>query len=150
MKSITAYLVAARFMGMSELRGVAANPAIVAMLQLEDRHVISDEVPWCSAFTNAIAWLLALPRSRSLAARSWLSVGTPVELKDAVCGFDVVVLKRGGENQPGPEVIAAQGHVGFYAGHTIDRVVVLGGNQANSVSVESFPLTRVLGIRRLA
>lgn len=148
----TAYMLASRFVGVKEIGGAAANPLIVAMLQLEDKSVVSDEVAWCSAFVNAIAWLLALQRSRSLAARSWLRLTPAIELKDAIVGFDVVVLKRGGENQPGPDVLAAQGHVGFFGGMSLDRseVLVLGGNQSNAVSVESFPVSRVLGVRRLA
>ncbi len=113
-----------------------------------------DEVPWCSAFANRVAWIFRLPRSKSAAARSWLLVGTPVALADARVGYDVVILKRGGGGQPGPEVTSgAPGHVAFFAG--VDRVdapsmvSVVGGNQSNGVTVASFPVERVLGVRRL-
>lgn len=107
-----------------------------------------DETPWCSAFLNRLAWLLRLPRSKSAAARSWLLVGTPVPLSELAVG-DVVILKRGTGTQPGPEVIAAPGHVGLYAGLEGDKVIVLGGNQGNGVSLARFPVTQVLGVRRL-
>ena len=101
-----------------------------------------DEVPWCSAFVNRIAWLLRLPRSKSAAARSWLEVGVPVALDAAQVG-DVVVLWRG-------DPTSESGHVGLYAGHDKTSVQILGGNQSNGVSVAPYPLDRVLGVRRLA
>jgi len=109
-----------------------------------------DETPWCSAFVNRIAWLLRLPRSKSAAARSWLTVGYSVPLEQATTGWDIVVLTRGKEPQPGPDVTDAPGHVGFFAGRQGVSVLVLGGNQANSVTVAPFSVTRVLAVRRLA
>jgi len=46
-------------------------------------------------------------------------------------------------------VLAAPGHVGFYAGRESDRVRVLGGNQDNTISIATFPAAHVLGYRRL-
>jgi uncharacterized protein (TIGR02594 family) len=145
---VTPYGIAQRFIGLKEVPGVASNPAILAMLRLDNVDIPSDDVPWCSAFVNYIAWLLRLPRSKSLAARSWLAVGTAVPLVEAQPGWDIVVLSRGDVPQPGPEVLSAPGHVGFYAGHDAS-VAVLGGNQADSVSVMRFARDRVLGVRRL-
>lgn len=147
---ITPFSLAQRFVGLEEQDGPKANPAVLAMLQMDAKWVEDDSVAWCSAFVNAVCWLLRLPRSKSLAARSWLKVGYSVLLNQAEVGFDVVVLKRGDGQQPGADVIAAPGHVGFYAGLEGGTVLVLGGNQADSVSVAPFPATRVLGIRRLA
>lgn len=109
-----------------------------------------DEIPWCSAFVSAMAWQLELPRSTSAAARSWLSVGTMVGLEAVQPGFDVVVLKRGTGVQPGPTVLQAPGHVALYHSRDAARVMVLGGNQSNGVSLATFPIDRILGIRRLA
>jgi uncharacterized protein (TIGR02594 family) len=108
-----------------------------------------DETPWCSAFVNGICWLGRLARSKSAAARSWLTVGQVVTLKDAVPGYDVVILKRGTGPQPGPDVLAAPGHVGFFAGIEGQHVLVLGGNQKNAVTVAAFPVDQVIGVRRL-
>ena len=146
---ITAYDLAQRFVGMTEVAGKVSNPQILAMLQLDQAWPEGDEVPWCSAFVNYITWLLRLPRSKSLGARSWLQVGIPINLEDAELGFDVVILKRGGENQPGPDVINAPGHVGFFAGGDKDIVLILGGNQSDSVNVSRFFVQNILGIRRL-
>ncbi len=154
----SAYEIAERYIGMSEVPGTKDNPAILAMLKLDNQWPEGDEVPWCSGFVNWIAWHLRLPRSKSLMARSWLAVGEPIDhtvyrdddSKLMERGFDVVILKRGGGDQPGPEVLKAPGHVGFYAGHDSKKVFLLGGNQGDSVSVAAFDWDRILGIRRLA
>ncbi len=109
----------------------------------------ADETPWCSAVLNRICWMLRLPRSKSASARSWLMVGQHIELDEAQVGYDVVILKRGTGDQPGPEVIAAPGHVGLFAGLQGSRVYLLGGNQPD-ICVAPFDSNRVLGVRRLS
>lgn len=147
--NVTAFDVAQRFVGTKEVLGVASNPAILAMLKLDDQWPQDDAVPWCSAFVNYIAWLLRLPRSKSLAARSWLLAGEPLTIEDAEVGNDIVILSRG-TWKPGPEVIRAPGHVGFFAGLIGSEVYLLGGNQSDAVSVGAYPRDRILGVRRLA
>lgn len=142
--------IARRFIGVKEAPGTTSNPAILAMLKLDAQWPEDDSrTPWCSGFVNWVAWLLQLPRSRSLAARSWLKVGTAVRIEDAVPGFDVVILSRGPGPQPGPEVLDAPGHVGFFVGREEFSILVLGGNQGDMVSVAPFSLGRLLGVRRL-
>lgn len=140
--TVTAFDLAQRFVGVKEAQGAASTPIVLAMLQLDGDWPKDDAVPWCSAFVNFVAWLLRLPRSKSLAARSWLTVGRAVSLEDARPGSDIVVLERDGG-----------GHVGFFAGVergiTGDVVHVLGGNQHDAVNVSAFAKARVLGIRRL-
>jgi uncharacterized protein (TIGR02594 family) len=148
-KEISAYEIAQRFVGIKEVPGSTANPQILAMLKLDKKWPEDDSVPWCSGFINYVAWLLRLPRSKSLLARSWLTIGEVIELEDAEAGFDVVIFKRGGGNQPGPDVIDAPGHVGFFAGIEGKNILVLGGNQGDSVSIGSYPKSRLLGVRRL-
>lgn len=146
-----AFALAERFIGLKEASGHVDNHQVMAMLHLDADWPEHDEVPWCSAFVNYICWLANLPRSKKLNARSWLDVGRAVDLKDARIG-DVVVLSRG--TNP------ANGHVGFYAGMDstsptpgaalVPTVRLLGGNQGNAVSIERFPVGRVIGVRRLA
>lgn len=138
---ITAFELAQRFVGLKEVPGKAYNAQILGMLQLDQRWPENDEVPWCSAFINYVCWLLRLPRSKSLAARSWLDVGIPIELEDAEPDYDVVVLSRN-----------SGGHVGFFASSDNSKklVYLLGGNQSDSVSITSFDAERILGVRRLA
>lgn len=145
---MTPFEMAQRFIGIKEVLGAKHNPLILAMLQLDAAWVEDDETPWCSAFVNFIHWLWHLPRSRSLAARSWILVGISTELRTARVG-DIVVLTRGKGPQPGLDVIKAPGHVGFYAGQTETTVEILGANQANTVSIASFPKSRLLTVRRI-
>jgi uncharacterized protein (TIGR02594 family) len=108
----------------------------------------NDEVPWCSAFVNYICWLARMPRSKNLRARSWLIIGKGINLDNAEPG-DIIILKRGSGDQPGPEVLKAPGHVGFYAGRFGEFIEVLGGNQSDTVKVSRYPTKRLLGVRRL-
>lgn len=137
----TAFDLAQRWIGVSEVVGPNSNPFVLGMLQLDSSWITNDETPWCSAFVNFIAWQLRLPRSKSLAAHSWLTIGQTIELADAVPGFDVVVLSRGTQ--------LYAGHVGFFAGKQNDVISLLAGNQGNVVSIATFPVSRVIGVRRL-
>lgn len=147
--NITAFDIAQVFTGEKEMAGGLDNPLILAMLKTDNNWPQDDEVPWCSAFVNFVCKLLRLPRSKSLRARSWLEIGKGVPLNEAKAGFDVVILSRGKGEQPGPEVIDAPGHVGFYAGQFGDFIEILGGNQSDSVKVSRYPASRLLGVRRL-
>ena len=138
---MTPYQLAEAFRGIEEVPGSGDNSQIIAMLHLDAEWPEHDEVPWCSAFPNYICWMLKLPRSYSLMARSWLSVGWSVPLEDANVGPDIVVLSRGDN----PRL----GHVGFYSGHNGERIYILGGNQGNGVDVSGYDVRRVLDIRRL-
>lgn len=147
--NVTAFDIAQRFTGVSEVSGGLHNPQIMAMLKLDMQWPDGDEVPWCSAFANYVCWLLRLPRSKDLRARSWLEVGEGVTFDEAKVG-DIVVLTRGGGDQPPAHVIDAPGHVGFFAGWSGDQYVeVLGGNQSDTVKVSRYDRDRLLGVRRL-
>jgi len=143
-----AFDMAQRYVGIEEVGGSLDNHAILSMLKLDNNWPEHDEVPWCSAFANHIAWLSRLARSKDLRARSWLTVGKGLNLDDAEPG-DIVILKRGTGDQPGPEVLDAPGHVGFYAGRFDTFIEVLGGNQSDTVKVSRYPANRLLGVRRI-
>lgn len=146
--NVTAFGVAKRFLGVAEVEGMHSNPLVLAMLQLDARWPTDDATPWCSAFLNFVAFVLGLPRSKSLSARSWLGVGEPIELFSARPENDVVILKRGNVSAPATD-LTAPGHVGFFAGRAPGEVILLAGNQGNEVSIARFPSTDVLGVRRL-
>lgn len=102
---------------------------------------------WCAAFVNMVLDLHEIPGSGSvgqnpLLARGFLEWGTPV-------GYprrgDIVVFPRGNQ--------AWQGHVGFYVDSVFkdgkEYYRILGGNQDNNqVSIDLFPASRAIGIRR--
>ena len=69
--------------------------------------------------------------------------------EEPTVGFDIVILKRGSGDQPGPENTTAPGHVGFFAGYIGRKVTLLGGNQGDQVCTAGYNTDRILGIRRL-
>ncbi len=142
--------LASRFLGIHEVSGSETNPLILGFLKLDDPWPTDDDIPWCSAFVNFIAFLLGLPRSKSLKARSWLSVGTSIPLEEAEPGFDIVILSRGPDPQPGPEDQSAPGHVGFFTELIPPYIRVLGGNQSDSVTIGAFRMESVLDVRRIS
>jgi uncharacterized protein (TIGR02594 family) len=146
---ITAFDLGSRYVGLvMEIAGKVHHPLIQWWISLCGLPLSSpDEIPWCSAYCNGIAWELRLPRSKSLAARSWLEVGRPIKLEDAKVGFDIVVLNRGGPTDPST---GGPGHVGFYAGVEDQFVLLLGGNHSDKVSLARFPSSTILGLRRLS
>ena len=144
-----AFDIAQRFSGIKEIGGNVDNPQIMSMLKLDNNWPSNDEVPWCSAFVNYVCWLCRLPRTKDLRARSWLTIGVGITLDQAEPG-DIVIIKRGKGEQPGPDVIDAPGHVGFYAGVFDQFIEILGGNQSDTVKISRYPRDRLLGVRRLA
>lgn len=151
MVTTSAVAVARTYLGLDEIAGRDHNPAIVAMLREVAPWATSDEIPWCSAFAFEVALRLGLPRPEKhpARARSWLTVGTPVDLHDARPEEDVVIFRRG-TSHAGPEVLDAPGHVAFFVRLLPGQVEVIGGNQGDSVSVARFHQSDVLGVRRLA
>lgn len=154
---MTPFDLAHRLLGeIRERPGAADHPAIVWALELgglgPSQH---DEVPWCSGFMNLCFYLTGEPRTNSARARSWLFIGQAIDDRDARPGYDVVILSREKTVHdpivPGPEVLDAPGHVGLFAGWDQGGafVVVVGGNQSNGVTMQRFPASRILGIRRV-
>jgi len=131
---------AQRYLGITEIAGEKDHPLIRWWHSLTTMGEATDEVPWCSSFVNGVCWDEKMDRTGSAAARSWLDIGESIELEDAIVG-DIVILKRGSNPK--------SGHVGFYAGREGIKIRILGGNQGNTVSIVSFPKTRLLGVRRV-
>lgn len=148
------YNIARRLVGQREVPGSVSNPAILAMLKLDNDWPQDDSsTPWCGAFVAACCALSGYERTPSLRARAWLRVGESIYARTPPREGDIVILGRGKRPHPGPNVIAAPGHVGFVVGmiHSTanPRVRVLGGNQGDAVSIAEFPVADVLGYRRL-
>lgn len=135
-------------LGIKEVPGPGQNPAIQAMFrdaftavgQAEKLKlpVWRDEsTPWCGVF---VAYVLAhcdlahrIPLGFPL-ARAWQRAGAKLEEPAYGC---VVVFSRG-----------AGGHVGFVVGRDQNNhLLVLGGNQGDSVSIRPFNRNRVLAYR---
>lgn len=123
--------------GVRESPGPASNDRILQFFNdVGHNEITSDEVAWCAAFVGACLERAGQASTRSLLARSYLEWGTP--LRTPRLGA-IAVFSRGAD--PG------QGHVGFVIGSDGSRLFVLGGNQQDAVSVQSFDMTKLLGLR---
>lgn len=140
MKSLIKVAVAE--IGVKEIPGQEHEKRIVEYAKESGfKDIGDDETPWCSIFVNWCCQQAGLQRTHRANARSWLAVGLPVD--DPVPG-DVVVFWR--EN---PD--SWKGHVGIFMGFSKNRsrVFCLGGNQKNTVSIQAYEASTVLGFRRL-
>ena len=124
-------------LGVTETPGPAHTARVLAYYaDAGHPQITDDETAWCAAFLGACLERAELGSTRSLMARSYLSWGDPLE---EFRPGAIAVLSRTAD--------PALGHVAFIIGETPDRIVLLGGNQNNSVSVEAFPRSRLLGLR---
>ena len=129
-------------LGVKEISGIKANPQILKYAKEAGfADYKSDETAWCSLFANWVADQTGLERSRSLAARSWLNVGIPIDLSEP---GDVVVFWRESRT-------SWKGHVGFFMDYSQDqtRIYCIGGNQKNQVSLSAYSKDKLLGFRQL-
>lgn len=121
--------------GVRETPGKETTPTIRRWLIELNAWWRDDETPWCGV---ALAyWMKAagqeIPK-HYYRARAWLDWGTTLCKPIVGC---VVIFERG-----------AGGHVGLVVGRSpTDRLLVLGGNQSDSVSIAAFSRARVLGYR---
>lgn len=122
--------------GVHETPGCSANSRIIEYDATTTLKAQSDEVPWCSAFVNWVCQQAGLKGTQSAAARSWLNWGD--EARSIVPGC-IAVLKRGDNS--------ALGHVGFVSDKTSLSILLLGGNQDNSVCEKVFLKTHVISYR---
>lgn len=131
-----AYELAGRQLGMNENEqrdalkkymsdgGVGLDPAVTA---------------WCAGYVNASLAQAGMQGTGSNMARSFMNWGTGVS--DPRKG-DIAVFSRGDPKGP-------YGHVGFFEGYDKDgNIIVLGGNQNDAVSRQTYAAERLLGFRR--
>ena len=125
--------------GLKEIPGAKHNGVIQGWLAKLGAWWRDDETPWCGVFVDGIFRDLNLPTVKNgFRARAWLDWGTPIVKPTIGC----VVVFNGGAKRPGA------GHVGFVAGADArGRLMVLGGNQGNAVTVAPFDRVRALGYR---
>lgn len=124
-------------LGTKEVAGPGSSPTVEAYYRDSGHPEISDDsVPWCAAFVGACLKRAGIEGTGSLMARSYLGWG--IKLDQPRRGA-ITVMSRGAD--------PALGHVGFWVGTQDGNVLLLGGNQGDSVSIEAFPKARVLGYR---
>jgi uncharacterized protein (TIGR02594 family) len=148
---IAPYEIAHNLLGLHEEPGNKDNYFVDWCLSL--CHIpepIHDEIAWCSALGVGCCKLAGIEGSKSAAARSWIGIGTEIDISMAMPGYVFVVLSRGGGVQPGPEVKDAPGHFTWFSERDGNsRFFGLGGNQADKISIESFSNDRILYVGRL-
>ena len=126
--------------GVKEKPGRGSNPRILEYRNIGKTPLAGDDsdVPWCAIFVNAALEASGVKGTRSGMARSYERSTDFVKLKGPALG--AVVTKWRTSPKSG------LGHVGFYAGHdTRGRVVLVGGNQGDSVSKASFDPGQITG-----
>lgn len=126
---------ARRHIGVREIPGPRHEPKIIAWWKAIRRGGIkTDEVPWCAAFVGGCLEAVGIVSSRYESARSYLTWGIKLQYPAPGC---VAVLERHGG-----------GHVGFVvAGDGMGRIMLLGGNQHDQVSISPFDESRVISYR---
>jgi uncharacterized protein (TIGR02594 family) len=127
--------IARKDLGLRELPGAPTAPRIHKWLADLGAWWRDDETPWCGV--AVAAWMRSaghpIPR-HWYRAKAWLDWGTP--LTSPVPGCIVVFERQGG------------GHVGLVVGADArGRLMVLGGNQGNAVTIAPFDRARVSGYR---
>ena len=126
--------------GLTEIPGKENNPGIVKYFkEIGFTQAADDETAWCSAFVNWCAKQAGLPRSNDLLSRSWLAIGLPVTTPRI---GDIAVFWR-------DDPKSWKGHVGFFIRDAGHQIFVLGGNQQNSVCILPYPISKLLGYRRI-
>lgn len=124
-----------KYQGVKEVPGAPTAPAISGWLKRLKAWWSDDETPWCGTFVAAVMQEQCIPLPREwYRAKSWLTWGIPLVMPTVGC---VVVFDRQGG-----------GHVAIVAGKSPDgRLMCIGGNQGNAVTVAPFDRSRVLGYR---
>ena len=126
---------ARKYIGTAEIPGSKHNLTILNWLKSLKAWWQDDETPWCGVFVAHCMKVAGIPYPKLyMRAKEWATWG--VALKKPAPGCVVVFERQGG------------GHVGFVVG--VDergRLMVLGGNQGNRVSIAPFDTARVIAYR---
>lgn len=127
---------AKEFLGMQERKH---RKELAAFMRFHKMPIDPLITPWCAAFINACERAVGNPGNGMYNARSFLTYGTKVSLADAQKG-DIVIFSRGGSTW--------QGHVSYFYKLENGLLLVLGGNQSDSVCIAKYDINRILGVRR--
>ncbi|MBB5038284.1 TIGR02594 family protein [Prosthecobacter dejongeii] len=138
------FAAALRYLGTKEVPGAGSNPKIKAWIKEAATWLNGDDskTAWCGCFRGGVGLETAtgVPPEHYRAAE-WGTWGKAVDLKKPQTWQrgDTIVMTRPGGN-----------HVCL-----LDRIegrtaYCLGGNQADSVSIAPFPISRITHVRRLS
>ncbi|MFT4149738.1 MAG: TIGR02594 family protein [Paracoccaceae bacterium] len=125
-----------------EVPGAGNNPRIVEYHGSTTGGPGPDSLAWCSSFVNWCVEQAGLRGTDSKWAMSWHADGWGQDVTDAPQPGDIAVFHRVTHRPQGDET---GGHVGFLVADEGERLVLLGGNQGNRVSVARYPKKGSLG-----
>lgn len=126
---------AQRHIGLKEIKGSKHNNFIIVWLKSLKAWWSDDETPWCGTFVaHCMKTANCVLPKYWMRAKDWLNWGKIIDKPFVGC---IVVFERQGG-----------GHVGFIVGRDENNnLMVLGGNQGDSVKISPFSVDRVLGYR---
>ena len=131
--------IAYQYLGLKEIPGAKHNPQILQWWQdIGAGWFKDDETSWCGAFVGGVlleAKMPILAASEAPRARAWEKWGQRL---DGPAVGSVATFWRGSPS-------AKTGHVAFVLGRYGDRLVCIGGNQSNAVTIANFSLSRATG-----
>jgi uncharacterized protein (TIGR02594 family) len=138
------WLIEARnLIGLREIKGVTHEPKILALWgDAHLGHITDDETAWCAAFVGGTLERAGVRSTRAPNARSYTSWGRDVKQGGilSVPLGSILVLDRPPH--------AWMGHVTYAVGYNEQgKVLCLGGNQKDSVSIVPFETGRVIAAR---
>ncbi len=134
---------ARNLIGLQEIKGTKHAPDILRLWRDAGMgHILDDETAWCSAFVGGCLQRAGIVGTRKPNARSY-------------CDWGIDVFESGALHVPlGAVVVFSrppndwQGHVAFAVGFNRDgKLLALGGNQKDSVSIAPFNPGRVIAAR---
>jgi len=131
-------LKALQYVGVANEFSLQGILSINLMLKQVGFDNLTYKTPWCGAFVGYVLFHCNCKFLKSLRARDYLEYGFVTVCPEL---GDIVVFWRGSED-------ATTGHVGFFVTANDTHVFCLGGNQNNTVSIQAYPINRVLGYRK--
>jgi len=122
-----------------------SNPAVVKFaVDAIGYPVNTMDVPWCAIYIGAKLKAAGFTPTGQATARSYLKWGQEVDHgddSDWKVG-DICIIWRGRSND------GVTGHIFFLVDWDDEYVVGLGGNQGDHVSLQKFPRSKIIGVRR--
>ncbi|MEM7037947.1 MAG: TIGR02594 family protein [Bacteroidota bacterium] len=122
--------VAERELGVKEIVGSKHNPRVIEYHSTTGKFG-TDEVPWCASYVNWVHKQSGLSGTGSALAMSYKNWGK--DLGRPAYGALAVFSYGGGK-----------GHVGFVVGEQGGKLLILGGNQSNSVKISAFSKSKIV------
>lgn len=133
---------ARKHIGLHEIKGKQNNPVLVQMLKDMGKYsteskawYTDDETPWCGLFVGHCLGVVGRFVVKNwFRASAWNDNVSMFKLSSPAYGCIVTFARQGG------------GHVGFVVGKdSMGNLMVLGGNQGDSVSIAAFAPHRATG-----